>query len=146
METPKFLSEADRSRVKKAVEQAESITSGEIRVYMEDECPDDYLGRAAFIFEKLGMTQTELRNGVLIYIAVKDHVLAIIGDSGIHVKVGELFWEEIKEQMMQRFKKGEYADGIVEAVHAAGKALSNYFPPNREDKNELPDDITFGEQ
>lgn len=146
METPKFLSEQDRSRVKKAVEQAESVTSGEIRVYMEDECPDDYLGRAAFIFEKLGMTQTELRNGVLIYIAVKDHVLAIIGDSGIHAKVGDMFWEEIKEQMMQRFKKGEYADGIVEAVHAAGKALSSYFPHNREDKNELPDDITFGEQ
>jgi uncharacterized membrane protein len=146
METPKFLAESDRSRVRKAVEQAEAITSGEIRVYMEDECPEDYIGRAAFIFEKLGMTQTALRNGVLIYIAVKDHVLAIIGDSGIHAKVGDLFWEEIKLKMMQRFKNGEYADGIVEAVHAAGKALSQYFPPNSDDKNELPDDITFGER
>lgn len=145
MKSSDFLSEADRARVKKAVQQAERITSGEIRVYMEEESPENFLGRAAFIFEKLGMTQTELRNGVLIYIAVKDKVLSIIGDAGIHEKVGDNFWEEIKENMLKHFSKGNYTDGIVEAVNSAGVALQHYFPSQADDKNELPDDITFGE-
>jgi uncharacterized membrane protein len=145
MTKPQFLSEEERRAVRKAVEEAEKLTSGEIRVYMENDCPEDYLGRAAYIFEKLGMTQTDLRNGVLIYIAIKDHVLAIIGDAGIHEKVGSDFWEEIKQEMTLRFKAGEYATGIINAVHAAGKALSNYFPYSAIDRNELPDDITFGD-
>ena len=145
MSKPQFLSEEERRAVRKAVEEAEKLTSGEIRVYMENECPEDYLGRAAFIFEKLGMTQTDLRNGVLIYIAVKDQVLAILGDAGIHEKVGSDFWEEIKHEMTLRFKEGEYATGIINAVHAAGKALGTYFPYTSIDRNELPDDITFGD-
>jgi len=146
MSAARFLTEDDRLRVRRAVEEAEKMTSGEIRVYMEDECPPDYLGRAAFIFDKLGMSQTDLRNGVLIYIAAKDKVLAIIGDEGIHKKVGDNFWEEIKAQMIKKFAAGLYAEGIVDAVTAAGRALSSYFPYNGDDKNELPDDITFGEQ
>lgn len=140
-----LLSEEERIAVRNAVEEAEKLTSGEIRVYMEEECPADYLGRAAFIFEKLGMTETELRNGVLIYIAVKDQILAIIGDSGIHEKVGDNFWEEIKQEMMLQFRNGAYAAGIIHAVKAAGAALGRYFPYQADDRNELPDDITFGE-
>jgi uncharacterized membrane protein len=144
MESVKFLTEAERRSIRLAVASAEKLTSGEIRVYMEDECPPDVLGRAAFIFDQLKMSQTELRNGVLIYIAVKDHMLAIIGDSGIHEKVGSDFWEEIKERMTRRFHDKEYTDGIIEAVAAAGKALSVYFPLGGNDRNELPDDIILG--
>ena len=144
MESVKFLTEAERQRIRSAVASAEKLTSGEIRVYMEDECPPDVLGRAAFIFDHLKMSQTELRNGVLIYIAVKDHMLAIIGDAGIHEKVGADFWEEIKERMTRRFHDKQYTEGIVEAVGAAGKALSVYFPFSGDDRNELPDDIILG--
>ena len=145
MSKTQFLSEDERKAIRSAVEEAEKLTSGEIRVYMENECPENYMGRAAYIFEKLGMTQTDLRNGVLIYIAIKDHVLAILGDAGIHEKVGDDFWEEIKQEMTERFKAGEYATGIINAVHAAGKALGSYFPYISNDRNELPDDITFGD-
>ena len=121
-------------------------TSGEIRVFIEDHSEDGPLNRAVFIFSQLGMNKTALRNGVLIYIAIVDRKFAIIGDAGINERVGSAFWDEIKSNMTGHFKEGKFADGILGAVEASGEALAKYFPYERNDSNELSDEIVFGSE
>ena len=131
--------------MKAAIGKAERRTSGEIRVFVEDRSADDPLDRAAFLFNKLGMAKTDLHNGVLIYVALKDKKFSIIGDKGIHEKVGPGFWDAIKEKMTSHFREGRIFDGIVTAVEDAGEALAGHFPYSSGDRNELSDDVIFGE-
>lgn len=126
-----------------AIALAEKSTSGEIRVHIEKVCKGDAIARATELFEKLGMTNTALRNGVMIYIAEQSHKFAIIGDSGIHEKVGSDFWNHSKDIMQQHFIKGEFVEGVKEAVLACGDALNKYFPIKHDDSNELPNDISY---
>lgn len=144
MSAPDQFDDAARMRIRKAVSEAELLTSGEIRVYIEDESRGDVLDRAVFVFEQLGMHKTALRNGVLIYLAVQDHRFAIIGDAGIHEKVGHDFWDTVKEEMGNHFRSGRFAEGIVLGVTRAGEKLQHFFPRKKGDVNELPDDMIFG--
>jgi len=139
-----FFSKEDKLAIKKAILNAENDTSGEIRVHLESEVEGDVLDRAAFVFTKLKMEQTRLRNGVLIYLAVGSKKFAIIGDVGINNEVPENFWEETKELMANRFKNGEFVEGLIEGIEQAGTKLKKHFPHHIDDINELSDDISFG--
>jgi uncharacterized membrane protein len=146
LEAEKIISPSDREKIKSAIEQAEKITSGQIRVFVEDTCKVDVLDRAAHVFRKLKMHHTKDRHGVLIYVSVVDHKYAIIGDAGIHKHVKDDFWNKIKEEMLAHFKEGKIAGGIVHAIHEAGKALAAHFPRKKNGTNELSDDVIFGEE
>ena len=137
------LSEEERRAIVAAIGEAEKSTSGEIRVHLENHCRGEVLDRAAGVFATLKMQQTELRNGVLFYLAIKDHKFAILGDEGINQNVPEGFWENIRDFMVAQFKKGEYEKGLSEGIKMAGEQLKAHFPYQSEDKNELPDDISF---
>ncbi|NEU07417.1 TPM domain-containing protein [Flavihumibacter sp. R14] len=139
----KIFSEAEQQRITEAVEAAERFTSGEIRICIEKTCSEPVLDRAANYFKKLEMDQTVLRNGVLIYVATADHQFAIIGDAGINRVVPHDFWNETKNAMLEEFKAGNLAGGIITGINMAGKQLQTYFPYLDDDKNELPDDISF---
>ena len=139
----KILNTAEEKILVEAIAIAEKNTSGEIRVHIEKTCKGDALEQAKMVFEKLGMTATEARNGVLIYIAEESHKFAIIGDAGIHEKVGADFWDHSKDLMLQHFKKGEFVEGIKEAVLACGEALKKHFPYHKNDSNELSNDISY---
>lgn len=103
------------------------------------------MDRAAEIFLQLQMDKTEMRNGTLIYLAVEDKQAAVVGDVGIHEKVGADYWQKVVAKMLMQFRAEHLADGVCSAVVDLGEALQHYFPYNREtDKNELPDDIVFG--
>lgn len=143
---PEFLSASEREHVINAIKEAERQTSGEVRVYIESRCRFvDPLDRAAELFWSLKMDQTEQRNGVLIYVAVKDHQMAVLGDEGIHKKVGDAFWNEEVKKMREHFKQQHYMDALVLVIRDIGVALHQHFPFYQEkDKNELPDDIVFG--
>lgn len=137
------LTEAEKESIIAAIQEAETNTSGEIRVHLENHCREEVLDRASEVFATLKMHKTELRNGVLFYLAIKDHKFAILGDSGINQKVPEHFWEEIRDFMVARFKEGKYAEGLSEGIIKAGQQLKNHFPYKSDDRNELPDDISF---
>lgn len=140
-----FFTDEEQQRIVAAIRAAEKRTSGEIRVYIESKCSYvDAVNRAAEIFFGLKMENTEDRNGVLLYIAVKDKQLAIFGDTGIHQKVGTEFWNKEVRNILSEFSKQHYADGIVRIVTEIGEALVTHFPYENEDRNELPDDIVFG--
>src|SRR5215471_13459022 len=110
-----FLSRLDHDRIVAAIGDAEKMTSGQIRVHVTRRKPSDLEERARLRFEKLGMTRTRLRNGVLIYIAPNAHRFRILGDAGIHEKCGEEFWRETAGEMEAAFRKGEFTEGIVRA-------------------------------
>jgi len=136
---------ADEERIVVAIRAAEKRTSGEIRVFIESKCRFvDPVDRAAEVFLGLKMEQTEDRNGVLLYVAMKDHQLAVFGDEGIHRIVGSEFWNKEVEKILNEFNAAHYVDGIIEIVKDIGEALVKHFPYEQEDKNELPDNIVFG--
>ncbi|GMV77221.1 MAG: hypothetical protein AMXMBFR79_03560 [Chitinophagaceae bacterium] len=141
-----FFSTEEKQTIVHAIQQAETNTNGEIRVYIENRCKHtDTVFRAEKIFRKLNMYNTENRNGVLVYMAVKDKKLAVYGDKGIYEKAGIEFWEESVQQMIQHFNKNNFSKGIAEVVLKIGNALKQHFPYNNgTDINELPDDIVFG--
>jgi uncharacterized membrane protein len=136
-----YFTEDRLSRIDSAIKQAETHTSGEIRLYVEDKCKEEVLDHAAFLFGELKMHQTELRNGVLFYLAMQDHKFAILGDGGINAKVPEDFWEHIKEAMLAHFKEGSFDEGLEQGIEMAGKALAEHFPYQDGDVNELSDEV-----
>jgi uncharacterized membrane protein len=139
-----FFTKEQKEVIIRAVKNAELNTSGEIRVHIENTCKGEALHRAAAIFEKLGMTKTAQRNGVLFYLAVRDKKFAIAGDYGIDEKVSASFWESLKMKMLIHFREGRFTDGLVEGIELTGLELKKYFPYQSDDINELPDDISFG--
>lgn len=140
-----FFSPEQQGLIVSAIQNAERSTSGEVRVYIESHCSYmDALDRAIEIFEQMGMQATEERNGVLVYVAVKDHQLAVFGDEGIHRKVGADYWNTEVIKMIRDFNRDDYAKGIAGCVEDIGQALRQFFPYTDKDKNELSDDIEFG--
>ncbi|MEY2828771.1 MAG: hypothetical protein RIQ33_629 [Bacteroidota bacterium] len=136
---------SEKETIKLAIQQAESNTSGEIRVYVENKCAHkNVLDRATECFYKLKMQNTQLKNGVLIYVAIKDKKFAIIGDSGINKVVGNNFWDSEKENMQSYFKQGKIIEGIEATVLKVGNQLKQYFPHQADDKNELSDEMVIG--
>jgi uncharacterized membrane protein len=144
MSAASLFTEAQRECIVAAIQAAEKETSGEIRVHIEKTCKEEVLDRAAWWFKKLNMQHTSARNGVLIYLAVRSHKFAIIGDEGINAVVPAGFWDETKEEMRKMFVAGKFVEGIAWGITEAGRLLKQYFPYTAGDVNELPDEISFG--
>lgn len=141
-----YFTPAEKDIIVKAIQEAELRTSGEIRIYVESKCEMvNPVLRAKEIFYQLKMDQTASRNGVLLYLAMDDHQLAVFGDEGIHQKVGHEFWQKEVAFMLEEFKQKHFIEGIAHIVEDIGEALVTHFPyDGTTDKNELPDDIVFG--
>jgi uncharacterized membrane protein len=138
-----FIAALDQDRIIKSISAAELMTSGEIRVHIQPKSGGEIRHVAERTFERLGMTKTELRNGVLLFIASEEHRFVILGDSGINEKVPAGFWDDIAARLTVRFKNGEFTDGIVDAIHSAGEELRHYFPRAQGDVNELSNEINI---
>lgn len=138
-----FFSKAEKQRIAAAIRAAEKNTSGEIRIHLEYKARGPVFGRAKEVFRKIGMTQTAQRNGVLIFLVTKDKKFAVLGDVGIDEKVPAGFWNETVEIMQRHFKDRQFAEGIVEGVLRIGEKLKAFFPYQKNDKNELPDSISY---
>ena len=140
-----FFSKEENDTIVQSIRDAEKQTSGELRIFVESRCKYvEPLDRAAEIFTKLKMGNTELRNGVLFYVAIKDKQLAIFADSGIHDAAGHQYWNDVVTGILSVFKKDSIVHGITATIAAVGEALKTHFPYDKEvDKNELPDEIIF---
>jgi uncharacterized membrane protein len=141
-----FFSRQDKDDIRQAIMNAELDTSGEIRVHIENTCSGDVLDRAAFVFKQLNMHKTALRNGVLIYLAVKNRRFAILGDSGINKVVPDKFCDDIKANMLNHFREGRFTEGLIQAITATGLQLKSQFPHQMGDVNELSDELSFGKE
>lgn len=143
MKASAFFTPEQQEAVVGAIREAEHATSGEVRVHVETSCKGDVLDEAAWLFKKLGMHRTADRNGVLIYLALKERKFAIIGDTGINAVVPPGFWDSIRDHMKQRFSENLYAEGLTEGIIMAGNQLKEHFPYSGNDVNELTDTISF---
>lgn len=144
MNIQKYFTAENQLQIANAIRVAEMNTSGEIRLHIEKYCKGDVLDQAAYVFGKLEMHKTKLRNGVLFYLAVEDHKFAILGDAGINQKVTEDFWDKTKELVLSKFREGNITEGLTSGILMAGEQLKAHFPYLEDDKNELTNDISFG--
>ncbi len=139
-----FLTKEEERDIVEAIRMAEKETSGEIRVHIEKTTSIDAFDRAMEVFHLLEMDKTQLKNGVLIYVAVKDKTFVICGDQGINEVVSNDFWDSTKEIMVSHFKKGDFKQGLIEGISKAGNELKLYFPYQQGDTNELSNEISKG--
>ena len=139
-----FLTAEQEQDIIVAIRKAESTTSGEIRIHIEGSTELDPFDRAMELFHNLKMDNTKEQNGVLIYVAVLDKTFVIYGDKGINDVVPGNFWESTKDVMQSHFRNNQFSQGLIEGVLKAGEQLSQHFPWQPADINELPDDISKG--
>ena len=137
-----FLTASEEQQIIDAIRQAESNTSGEIRVHLEGHCDQDPMKRAMEVFNILRMDNTRLQNGVLIYVAVHDHSFTICGDEGIDKVVSSGFWDKTRDIIEHRFKEQLFAQGLAEGIVQVGQQLKAHFPILPGDQNELSDSIS----
>lgn len=138
-----FLTPKQEKKIIKAIREAEQQTSGEIRVHIDAETSPNHFETALNVFHSMKMNETMHRNGVLFHVSPKDHNFTIIGDEGIDAVTPDDFWDEIKRKVIKKFKKGKYAKGLTKGIKMAGEALQDHFPYQNDDKNELPDEISW---
>lgn len=138
-----FFTEAQQAEIVKAIKSAEMQTSGELRVHLEEKCKGDSFNRALQIFKNLKMHTTAERNGVLFYLAIRDKKFAIIADEGIHKKVTDDFWDDIRKGMEAEFSKGRFMEGLIQGIEQSAEQLKRHFPFIKNDQNELPNEISF---
>ena len=137
------ISAEQEARVVDAIRLAELNTSGEVKVHLERFCKGDALDRAKEKFAKLNLHKTELRNAVIVYVAIEDRKAAIFGDEGIHAKVDDDYWKMELDVMLDHFKKGEYTEGLIQVVTDIGEKLKAEFPYNAAtDTNEVSNEIS----
>ena len=142
MKTDEFLSQLDEAKIEAAIAEAEARTSGEIRVWVSHKTIADAVERAALRFEKLGMRKTRERNAVLLYFAPLSQKFAVIGDSAIHAKCGQPFWEEVAAEIREQLRAQHFTEAVVGAVRKVGDVLARHFPHRGDDdRDELPNTI-----
>jgi uncharacterized membrane protein len=141
MKVRHFFSKLDSERIVAAIGRAEAGTSGEIRVHVTRHEPADIEARARESFEKLGMTKTAERNGVLLYIAPRVRKFQILGDAGVHERCGDEFWKQTSTAMEEAFHRGEFTGGLIAGIERIGELLKAHFPRGAKEGNELPDEI-----
>lgn len=141
MKPNEFISQLDEARIVDAIGRAERRSSGEIRVYVSRRRRSDALAIARKRFVDLGMTRTRHRNGILIYLAPRTRKFAIVGDTGVHEKCGDAFWQDLSGVMAALMKSGRFTDAVVAAIDRVGAVLARHFPREPGDQNELPNGI-----
>jgi uncharacterized membrane protein len=140
-----FFTKEQQQQMVEAIQKAEKNTSGEVRFFVESRCKYvDPVDRAKEIFFSLKMDQTKDRNAVLLYMAMDDHQLALFADEGIYQQLGSSYWNAEVKKIIAHFTKDDYTGGICHVISDIGSALQKEFPYESDDKNELPDEIIFG--
>lgn len=139
-----FLDALDDARIVAAIRAAEAVTRAEVRVHVSGEAHADVEAAAAAAFDRLGMTATAERNGVLLFVAPERQGFAVLGDAGIHARCGEAFWTGVAVAMRGHFREGRFTDGLVAGIAAVGAELARHYPRRAGDgdRNELPDDVS----
>lgn len=141
MKTRHFIKQLDRKLIEAAIQEAEHQTSGEIRVLVHHKPVEDAVAAAQAEFLRLGMQKTAQRNAVLILVAPVSQKFAIIGDTAVHEKCGDAFWQELAAIMTGHFKQGEFTAGLQHGIARAGALLAEYFPHRPDDADELPNAV-----
>ena len=144
MSRRKMLARVDAARVTEAIRHAELRTSGELRVSVARLFWGNVYRAATRAFDRLGMDRTRERNGVLVFVVPARRRFVILGDAGIHEKVGQAFWDRVTDAVSKCFREADFTGGLVRGIEMIGEELATHFPYDAAtDQNELPDDVDF---
>ena|SRR5438105_121589 len=146
MKVEEFLLQLKHEDIVAAIREAESKTSGEVRVFITRKTVEDPVAAAQEHFTKMGMEKTREHNGVLIFVAPLSRKFAMIGDAGVHTRCGEGFWKHVADEMAGHFRESEFSAGIIKGICKAGELLAQHFPRRADDKNELSDEVEHDEE
>jgi uncharacterized membrane protein len=134
----------EKGRIEAAIKNAELRSSGEIRVSVSTFFWGSVEKAADKAFLRLGMTQTKERNGVLFFVVPSRRKFVVLGDSGIHQRVGQDFWKHVAAAISEKFHDGDFTGGLVQGIEEVGEQLAAHFPHDSEtDMDELSDDVEF---
>jgi uncharacterized membrane protein len=139
----RFFDKAQKEQIRRSIQEAERMTSGEIRVHIENRCEIELMDRVKEVFYLLQIHETDHKNGVLIYVALQDKKVAIVGDEGIDELTPEDFWDKEVEVLVDYFTKKDFTNGLAEVIRRIGEKLKTHFPYQSNDINELSDEISF---
>jgi uncharacterized membrane protein len=139
----KFLTEGETSRINAAVAEAERSTSAEVKVVLARHCWGDIKAKACRVFKDLGLYKTEQRNAVVLLFVVTNREFLIYGDEGIHAKVGQDFWNDVRNEMAEAFRRDAFGDGIAQGVRRIGEKLARHFPRRQDDVDEISNEIVY---
>ena len=124
-------------RLERAVAASEAQHTGQVRLCVEGGLPYSYIwrgdharARALGLFGKLRVWDTELNNGVLIYLLLAEHTIEIIADRAAARAIGQAQWDEVVRGMQASFKNDDYADGMERALQQVSALLVQHFPRN----------------
>ena len=140
-----FLCPEESARVESVIAEAEQYTSAEIKLVIVSHCWTDIRAKAASIFKKQGLQNTVQRNCVLILVVTANREFLIYGDEGIHAKVGQGFWDEVRNEMLSFFAEARVGDALCAGIKRAGEKLKVFFPRQKEDRNEVPNEVAYEE-
>ncbi len=147
MSQHKLLAIIDDDRIKAAIAAAERLTSGEMRVSVSRFFYGSVRHAAEKAFDRMKMRDTRDRNGILFFVVPSRHRFVVVGDEGIHQKVGQEFWDRLVAAMAGDFREGKFNEGLIRGIGECGRLLAEHFPHQGErDVNELPDDIDRGDK
>ena len=146
MTRQQLLRAIDPEQVKVAIQKAEDQTSGEICVSVAPLFWGSIEKAADKAFTRMGMTRTQEHNGVLFFVVPSRRKFVVLGDRGIHEKVGQEVWDRIVAAVSEKFREGDFTGGLVKGIEEVGQQLSAHFPFHAQDKNELDDDVDMGER
>ena len=138
-----FLTDQQMASLVEAIQTAEDHSTGEIRIHIDSNTEGNNAEIAFEVFRRLCKDQTVEKNAVLFHVNFEQKYLTIIGDEGIHAKVNQTFWDQMHDQITTQFSKGNFHDGLKNAVLETGLELKKYFPIKGVDPNELSNEITF---
>jgi uncharacterized membrane protein len=137
---------AVRERIAQAIHAGEATHAGQVRFVAEgalDGWPlltdQPARARAIDVFSHLRIWDTAHNNGVLIYLLLADRDVEIIADRGIDARVGRDGWDAICRDMEAAFRAGQFERGVIKGIEAVSRELAQHFPPQADQRNELPD-------
>ncbi len=145
MSAQTFFTDAEKVRIEAAIEAAEKVTTGEIRLHVETQCPGELKKRVVEMFYTLGMQDTIRLNGVLLYLSLEDRQFAVIGDKGIDQNVKKDYWKKLYLKTSKLFTQKSVTEGLVWCIQDIGRELAKYFPITPDDINERDNAISFGD-
>lgn len=138
-----LLTQYEEEELMHAIAHAEAGSIGELRVVILRKVKGDALAAAKRHFAELGLAATRGRSGVLLLVSTSDHKAAIIGDVGVHEKVGDRFWQAVIDRAIDYFSRGELLLGLLSAVDEIGHAFRDQLPAERGEGNELPNAVHY---
>jgi len=139
-----FFTKEEQEEIKRAVAETESKTSAEIVVRLERNCPGDPLVHCRDLLEALGITHAKSRSGVILFVSLEDHKVAVFGDIAVHRVLGNEHWEQLCGTIARGFKEGKPCEALCKAIRRIGDQLRGPLPRHKNDVNELSDDLSIG--